>query len=230
MYNYITNPYTGEKVSIYNKLGKDIITNYLVYNKYGGAVDEPPAVEPPAVEPPVDEPAALDRGQEMTIQEIRAATLDRDIEICGEIRDGKFIYHNTGVNDETENRGLCQLPAHYEEGEWHTHAHTHRFYPSNEDFHKVMYNINKKSIIFTRYGYWTLECPDQIPQDRAENQSKNDYITMTNDWFATKYTINGNGYQPTENINFGEYVDKINGGIFRIVYRVACNITWTPYN
>ena len=42
MYNYITNPYTGEKVSIYNKLGKDIITNYLVYNKYGGAVDEPP--------------------------------------------------------------------------------------------------------------------------------------------------------------------------------------------
>ena len=33
-YNYITNPHTGRKVSIYNKLGKNILKQYL--NQRGG--------------------------------------------------------------------------------------------------------------------------------------------------------------------------------------------------
>lgn len=224
MYNYITNPDTGKKVSIYSKLGKDIITNYFLYNKYGGAA-APPASAAGAAATPTE----LVAGQEMTIEQIRAATLDRDVEICGEIRNGKFIYHNTGVNDETENRGLCQLPRSYPEGEWHTHAVSHRFYPSNEDFHKVMYDRNRISMIFTPYGYWTIDCPGpKIPKERAKRADKNLKITQTNDRFATIHTVGGTGYTPNPDIDYNYYVDKANQ-IFQNIYQVRCNITWTYY-
>ena len=39
MYNYIVNPKTGRKVSIYNKLGKSILQNYFNQQK-GGACDK----------------------------------------------------------------------------------------------------------------------------------------------------------------------------------------------
>ena len=219
MYNYITNPDTGRKVSIYSKLGKDIITNYFLYNKIGGAV------APPAAGAAV---AVLVPGQEMTIEQIRAATLDRNVEICGEIRNDRFIYHNTGINDETENRGLCQLPSHYEEGEWHTHANTHRFYPSNEDFHKIMYNINRKSLIFTPYGYWTLECLNKIPEERAKSARRNGHIEHVNNWFATQET-NNRGRSPRPNTNFNRYLNEFNTDVFPNTYGVDCNISWTPY-
>ena len=188
--------------------------HYMVSQQMGGAVAGAAV------------PVALVTGQEMTIEQIRAATLDRDVEICGEIRNGKFIYHNTGVNDGS--RGLCQLPRHYEEGEWHTHAHTHRFYPSNEDFHKIMYNINKKSLIFTPHGYWTLECLNKISEEIAKSASRNQHIEHVNNWFATQETDN-RGISPRANTDFNRYLNEFNTKVFPNTYGVNCNISWTPY-
>ena len=50
MWNKITNPTTGRKVSIHNKLGKNILNNYI--NKYeGSALDLYTPVQPIIIEP-----------------------------------------------------------------------------------------------------------------------------------------------------------------------------------
>lgn len=205
MYEFIINPKTGRKVSIYGKLGKQIITNYFLF---GGSSKDT---------------SDLTINQEMTIEDIKSSTLNRDVEICGEIRDGKFLYKSTGTNDGS--RGLCSLPNHYNE-EWHTHAHNHRFYPSNEDFHKIMKNFTTKSIIFTVFGYWTLECSDQISKDATMKHDK--YITHINNWFATQETKD-NGFTPKENTNFEKYIHHLNENLFKKSYGINCTISWTPY-
>jgi len=78
--------------------------------------------------------------------------------VCGIIKDGKIIPLNHGTL--YEGRNTCSWPGEYKNEKilWHTHPMSAKFYPSKEDFLKVLKsNPGRQSIIFTPFGRWIIE-------------------------------------------------------------------------
>ena len=120
--------------------------------------------------------------------------LHDEYEMCGIIKDGKILPLSRGTV--YEGRNTCSLPGKYKNEKilWHTHPMSAKFYPSKEDFLKVIKsNPGRQSIIFTPFGRWIIE-------KRSNKQTQPKYL------IEKIKTYNDNLYKETyQPLKYNEY-------------------------
>ena len=163
--------------------------------------------------------------------------LTREREFCGNFKiDKNDIMHYSQspvlgpkiIYDPVKNkklRGSCTtdtITPYY----WHTHPNISKYYPSIEDIMKTTKKRNmtmKYSIIFTKWGIWTLSSNSFDSQ--AYTKYKEYYkkkISIINNFFYN-HTVNGMEYNTT---SITQYCDSIN-----YIYRnLKYKCTFTKWN
>jgi hypothetical protein len=121
-------------------------------------------------------------------------TVDKlDVEVCGVLTKRgdvnlEILIQNRGQN--LENRNMC-THSKYSEIIFHTHNYSAKSYPSKEDVIKVVkHDLIQTSIVFTRWGIWSLSCARKI---RHPDEELTELVGRDIDkfYFATK---NGREY------------------------------------
>lgn len=160
-----------------------------------------------------------------TVEDIRRAASELDVEICGAIIDNQFVFTSTGNN--ANGRGSCAPPpgTHFLQ-QWHTHAHVHRFYPSMEDIMKVAASDVNLSFIFTVHGVWVLRCDKRIDIRRYPHVQK--HITHILHWFGSQQ-CRDNGRRPAPYADFGLFRKSVEMDVFKSKLSVDFKLEWHSY-
>ena len=175
---------------------------------------------------------------EVTIDEIREDLLENSFEICGQILNGKYMFLKRGC---TGGRQSCTLDRNYPQM-WHTHTVNSKFYPSLEDYCKIMRRNINLSQIFTNFGFWNLrhstvktECTNGMPfgcdnlNDRVDGRINSklfmNKIDELNTWL---YSKTGSGKNPKDMSIVDKYVRHINREFEKC--GVSLIIEWNLYN
>ena len=167
--------------------------------------------------------------------------LHDEYEVCGIIKDGKIIPLNRGTV--YEGRNTCSWPEKYKNEKilWHTHPMSAKFYPSKEDFLKVIKsNPGRQSIIFTPFGRWIIE-------KRSNKQTQPEYLIEK----IKKYNDNlyKETYQPLKYNEYGQRLEistnEVNAKLSftntrffhmyldemkRLLHTVGCAFSWRMWD
>jgi len=161
-------------------------------------------------------------GEEVKINiEYILDSINKDpFEICGYINEKGEHYMVAQGAPKSETNHSASCPSSNYRKMWHTHSFVSKYYPSWQDISKVIKHASvEESIIYTKFGYWTLSC---INNTNLEKSFEKKITDILNSFYFN--TGNGREYNIEQIriliINVKEYVSTLIEGF---------DITWTNY-